>query len=169
MLLEHIPKYLLKMQQQNLGIQMKLLKPGSVFLLISGQNLGTLLKILLLNLYGHPIAGLLWGKYQESKLFKLGFEKVPSWECLYVHYDKKLFLSAYVDDYKMAGRETNIGPMWAAMKAEGLDLEPSVPLCKNVYHGCGQKEVQPDRALINEKLETFRRICFRRTIGESRG
>jgi len=67
---------------------------------------------LLLNLYGHPIAGLLWDKYQESKLFKLGFEKVPSWECLYVHYDKKLFLSAYVDDCKMAGRQSNIGPMW---------------------------------------------------------
>ena len=30
---------------------------------------------LLLNLYGHPIAGLLWDKYQENKLFKLGFER----------------------------------------------------------------------------------------------
>jgi len=56
-----------------------------------------------LNLYGHPLAGLLWEKYQESILLKLGFEKVTSWECLYVHRDKQLFLSGYVDDYKMAG------------------------------------------------------------------
>ena len=35
---------------------------------------------LLLNIYGHPLAGLLWEKYQESKLCKLGFEKAKSWE-----------------------------------------------------------------------------------------
>ena len=75
-----------------------------------------------------------------------------------MHYDKKLFLSAYVDDYKMAGRAENIGPMWAAMKAAGLDLEPSVPLSKNVCLGCGQMDVEPDPALISQKLECFQRI-----------
>ena len=72
-----------------------------------------------------------------------------------MHYDKKLFLFAYVDDYKMAGRAENIGPMWAAMKAAGLDLEPSVPLSKNVYLGCGQMDVEPGPALISQKLECF--------------
>ena len=47
---------------------------------------------LLLNLYGHPIAGLLWELYQEGILINVGFEKVKSWECLYVHRAKKLFL-----------------------------------------------------------------------------
>ena len=122
---------------------------------------------LLVNLYGHPIAGLLWDKYQEDKVIGLGFEKIPSWECLYVHYDKRLFLSAYVDDYKMAGRAENIGPMWAAMKASGLDLEPSVPLCKNVYLGCGQVEVEPDFALIREKLECYERVCFGAPSGKA--
>jgi len=55
-----------------------------------------------LNLYGHPLAGLLWELFQEDILLKVGFEKVKSWECLYVHKAKQLFLSAYVDDYKMA-------------------------------------------------------------------
>jgi hypothetical protein len=59
---------------------------------------------LLLNLYGHPLAGLLWEKYQESIIMKLGFENVQSWECLYVHREKQVFLSAYADDYKN-GRE----------------------------------------------------------------
>ncbi len=86
-----------------------------------------------------------------------------------MRYDKKLFLSAYVDDYKMAGRKSNVGPRWAAMKAEGLDLEPSVPLSKNVYLGCGQQEVLPDRALIGEKLETFRKLCFGGPSGKAQG
>ena len=55
--------------------------------------------------YGHPLAGLLWELYQEEILLKVGFEKVKSWECLYVHREKQLFLSAYIDDYKMAGKK----------------------------------------------------------------
>ena len=108
-------------------------------------------------------------KNEESKLFKLGFDHVPSWECLYVHYETKLFLSDYVDDYKMAGRKRNIGPMWAAMKAEGLDLEPSVPLSQNVYLGCGQQEVLPDRALFDDKMESFKMICFGGPSGKVEG
>jgi hypothetical protein len=74
---------------------------------------------LLLNLYGHPLAGLLWEKHQESIVLRLGFEKITSWECLYVHREKQLFLSAYVDDYNMAGKKQNLSPMWAALKKEG--------------------------------------------------
>ena len=51
------------------------------------------------------------GEAVESKLFKLGFGKVKSWECLYVNRAKKLFLSAYVNDYKIAERKGNIAPM----------------------------------------------------------
>ena len=40
---------------------------------------------LVLNLYGHPLAGLLWEKYQENALLRIGWEKVQSWECLYFH------------------------------------------------------------------------------------
>ena len=69
----------------------------------------------------------------------------------------------------MAGRSENIGPMWAAMKAAGLDLEPSVPLCKNVYLGCGQMDVEPDLALISQKLESFQRICFGGPSGKAEG
>ena len=34
------------------------------------------------NLYGHPLAGLLWEKHAEKILFEDGFELVPGWECL---------------------------------------------------------------------------------------
>ena len=33
------------------------------------------------NLYGHPLAGLLWERHFEEVLLELGWEKVPNWEC----------------------------------------------------------------------------------------
>ena len=54
------------------------------------------------NLYGHPLAGLLWVRQFEKILLKHGWEKIPNWECLFVHREKGLFLSVYVDDIKLA-------------------------------------------------------------------
>ena len=36
------------------------------------------------NLYGHPLAGLLWERQFEKVLLKHGWEKIPNWECLFV-------------------------------------------------------------------------------------
>ena len=58
------------------------------------------------NLYGHPIAGLLWERQFENILLKHGWEKIPNWECLFVHREKGLFSSVYVDDIKLAGKKT---------------------------------------------------------------
>ena len=40
------------------------------------------------------------------------WEKIPNWECLFVHREKGLFLSVYVDDIKLAGKKQNLDPMW---------------------------------------------------------
>ena len=37
-------------------------------------------------------------------------EKIPNWECLFVHREK-LFLSVFVDDIKLAGKKQNLDPM----------------------------------------------------------
>ena len=37
------------------------------------------------NLYGHPLAGLLWERQFEKILLKYGWEKVSYWERLFVH------------------------------------------------------------------------------------
>ena len=58
------------------------------------------------NLYGHPLAGLLWERQFEKVLLKHGWEKIPNWECLFVHREKGLFLSVYVDDIKIGWKET---------------------------------------------------------------
>ena len=57
------------------------------------------------NLYGHPLAGLLWERQVEKILLKYGWEKGSSWECLFVHREKGLFLSVYMDDIKLAGKK----------------------------------------------------------------
>ena len=60
------------------------------------------------NLYGHPLAGLLWERQFEKILLKYGWEKVSNWECLFVHRQKGLLLSVYVDDIKLDGKKTLI-------------------------------------------------------------
>ena len=58
------------------------------------------------NLYGHPLAGLFWERQFEKILLKHGCEKIPNWESLFVHREKGLFLSVYVDDIKIGWKET---------------------------------------------------------------
>ena len=40
------------------------------------------------NLYGHPLAGLLWERQFEKILLRFGWEKDSNWECLLVHREK---------------------------------------------------------------------------------
>ena len=55
------------------------------------------------NLYGHPLAGLLWERQLEKILLKHGWEKIPNCECLFVHREQGLFLSVCVDDRNSKG------------------------------------------------------------------
>ena len=105
---------------------------------------------LLRNLYGHPLAGLYWEKFCEHHILEAGFEEVKNWECLYVHRSMQLYLSVYVDDFKMAGKEDNLPKMWKILR-KTLDLGPPVPMEGNVYLGCGQENFQPKLAEVEEK------------------
>ena len=57
------------------------------------------------NLYGHPLAGRLWERQFEKILLQHGWVKVSNREFLFVHRQKGLFLSVYVDDIKLAGKK----------------------------------------------------------------
>ena len=43
------------------------------------------------NIYGHPLAGLVWERQFEKILLKYFCEKVSNWECLFVHREKKCY------------------------------------------------------------------------------
>ena len=56
-------------------------------------------------LYDHPLAGLLQQRPIQKILLEHGWEKVPNWECLFLHRQKRLFFSVYVDDITLAGKK----------------------------------------------------------------
>ena len=60
------------------------------------------------NLYGHPLAGLLWERQFEKILLKHGWEKFQIGN-VFVHREKGLFLSVYVDDIKLTGKCGEVG------------------------------------------------------------
>ena len=121
------------------------------------------------NLYGHPLAGLLWERQFEKVLLGHGWEKVLNWECLFVNRAKGLFLPVYVDDFKMAGKTQNIELTWKIlMKAVYLG-EPTLFL-NHVYWRCTQREFTTSNDI--DKLQGYVRIkdfCqgYRKTTDQS--
>ena len=100
------------------------------------------------NLYGHPLARLLWEKQFEKVLLKHGWEKIPNWECLFVHREKGLFLSVYVDDFKLAGKKHNIDPMWKVLNKE-VDLGKPTSFLDHVYLGCTQRQCEVSQDIVD--------------------
>ena len=62
------------------------------------------------HLYCYPVAGSMWERQFEKVPLGPGLEKVPNWECLFVHRKQGLCLSVYVDDITMAGRKQKPQP-----------------------------------------------------------
>ena len=89
------------------------------------------------NLYGHPLTGLLWERQ---------FEK--NWECLFVHREKGLFLSVYVDDIKLAGKKQNLDPMWKLLNKE-VDLGEPTSFLDHVYLGCTQRQCEISKNTVD--------------------
>ena len=61
------------------------------------------------NLYGHPLAGLLWDAELERSTSQTKLGKVPTCEFLHALRKSQLFLSVHVDDMKDGQKERQIG------------------------------------------------------------
>ena len=106
------------------------------------------------NLYGHPLAGLLWERQFEKILLKHGWEKIPNWECLFVRRGKGLFLSVYVDDIKLAGKKHNIDPMWKVLNKE-VELQKPTSFLDHVYLGCAQRQCEVSKDIVDNYRTMF--------------
>ena len=106
------------------------------------------------NLYGHPLAGLLWERQFEKILLQHGLEKVSNWECLFVHREKGLFSSVYVDDIKLAGKKQNIDPMWKVLNKE-FDLGEPTSFFDHVYLGCTQRQCEISKDIVDNYRAMF--------------
>ena len=63
---------------------------------------------------------------------------------------QRLFLSVFVDDIKIAGRQQNMAPMWKKLM-KLVDLGEPTSFLGHVYLGCTQRECKPNET-INENL-----------------
>ena len=106
------------------------------------------------NLYGHLLAGLLWERQFEKILLKYGWEKVSSWERLFVHREKGLFLSVYVGDIKLAGKKQNIDPMCKVHNKE-VDLGEPKSFLDHVYLGCTQRQCEMSKDIVDKYRAKF--------------
>ena len=72
----------------------------------------------------------------------------------FVHRTQGLFLSVYVDDIKMAGREQNLGPTWKNLM-KLVDLGEPTSFLGHVYLGRTQRECKPNETSIDEYRKIF--------------
>ena len=100
------------------------------------------------NVYGHPLAGLLV-KDISKKFTENGWEKIPNWECLFVHRKQGLFLSVYVDAIKIDGKKQNMAPVWKKLM-KIVDLDEPTSFLDHVYLGCTQRKCKPNEIIIDE-------------------
>ena len=106
------------------------------------------------NLYGHPLGGLLWEKQLEKILLKHGWEKIPNWECLFVHRGKGFFLSVYLDDIILTGKKQNLDPMWKVLNKE-VDLGEPTSFFDHVYLGCTQRQFEISIDIVDNYRTMF--------------
>ena len=103
-----------------------------------------------LSLYGHPMAGVHWERHCHARLKEAGFQPIPGWECLFVHWDLQVMLSVYVADFKMADKTENIPKACAKIQDSYIKLDKIPPF--DHYLGGGQKPTKITHKDAEERL-----------------
>ena len=67
---------------------------------------------------------------------------------------KVLFLSVYVDDIKLAGKEQNINPMWKVVNKE-VDLGEPTSFLDHVYLECTQRQCEISKDMVENHKTMF--------------
>ena len=80
--------------------------------------------------------------------------KIPNWECLFVHREKGLFLSVYVDDIKLAGKKQNIHPMWKVLDKQ-VDLGEPTSFLDHENLGCTQRQCETSKDIVDNYRTMF--------------
>ena len=86
---------------------------------------------------------------------KYVWEKVLDWECFFVHREKGLFLSVYVDDIKLAGKKQNIDPRWKVLNKD-VDLGEPTSFLDHVHLGCTQRQCKISKDIVDNYRAMFK-------------
>ena len=97
--------------------------------------------------------GLLWERQFEKILLNHVWEKIPNWECLFVHREKGLFLSVYVDDIKLAGKKILI--RCGNYSTKKLIWENQTSFLDHVYLGCTQRQCEVSQDIVDNYRTMF--------------
>ena len=107
-------------------------------------------------LYGHPDAGSMWERYCHKHLVTQGFVSLSDrgWPGCYHHPRLSLFLTVYVDDFKLAGPRVSLAAGWKLIRepsdsTKGLKTEDPMNIHNQVYLGC--RHLREIRKLPNGK------------------
>ena len=103
------------------------------------------------NLYGHPLAGLLW---ERQFNWNVNGRSTELGESICSSKKQGLFLSVYVDDIKMAGKKQNMAPMWKNLM-KNVDLGNTTSFLDHENMGRTQRECKPNEIIIEQYKETF--------------
>ena len=106
------------------------------------------------NLYGHPLAGLLWERQFDKIPLKQGWEKFQIGNVSFYIVKKGLFLSVYVDDIKLDGKNQNLDPMWKLLNKE-VDLGEPTSFLDHVYLGCTQRQCEISKNTVDNYRTMF--------------
>ena len=91
-----------------------------------------------LALYGHPDSGGYWEQHCNASLADVGFRELvhEDWRSCFWHAGLRLFLTVYVDDFKLSGPAEHLEKGWELIRKH-IELDPPTPTGK--FLGCDHK------------------------------
>ena len=100
------------------------------------------------NLYGHPLAGLLWRRQFEKIFFEawLGENSKLGMSLSYII--EGLFLSLSVDDINLAGKKQNLDPKWKVFNEE-VHLGEPTSFFDHVNLVCTQRQCEISKHIVD--------------------
>ena len=78
----------------------------------------------------------------------------------FVHREKGLFLSVYVDDIKLGGKKQNLDPMWKVLNKE-LDLGEPTSFLDHENLGCTRRQCEISKDIVDNYRTVFESRIFR--------
>jgi hypothetical protein len=119
------------------------------------------------SLYGHPDSGGYWEQHCESRLLEAGFVPINSWRSCFWHTRLKLYLTVYVDDFKLSGPKESLDEGWSLIRGQhpktfGRGIKTDNPKPSNRYLGCYHNV---DGHSIEYEMKDFMRECCNKYCG----
>ena len=106
------------------------------------------------NLYGHLSAALFGKNNLRKSYWNMPGRKFQIGNVSFVHREKGLFLSVYVDDIKLAGKKQNIDPMLKLLNKE-VDLGEPTSFLDHEYLGSTQRQCEIRRDSVDNYRTMF--------------